>query len=84
MYIVDITYDDMYDIPVFFNKKENAVKYAIKAYEKIIYNEYNSIEEFNDDCGVDYEEEILPEIKKANYFDDWLTIEEIKPADALE
>lgn len=69
------------DYNEYFNKKENAVKRAKELFTKCIYNDYwtGSIEKYNEEYG-NYEE-VMAEIETGNFFDEWVTIEEIKTED---
>ena len=67
----------------FFNKKENAVKRAIEIFNDFVFENVNSIKEWNEDyAGVknDYED-TCKKIKTGNYSDDWVTIQKIETED---
>ena len=85
MYIVKISYHLVEDY--FFNKKENAVKYALEKYEEFITDQINRYAGNRNryikniyDSEKEYLSEIK-DIKNANFESDWISIYEIETKD---
>lgn len=68
---------------LYFNKKENAINKAIEIFTENVFEEVDSIEEWNEDFMEEENafENTIEEIKTGKYFDDNFEIFEIETED---
>ncbi len=68
---------------LYFSNKEKAINHAIELFKKELFTIYSSIEDYDEEyegIGATFEE-IVNEIKKGYFIDDWATIYPIEIID---